>query len=168
MQEKWRAAGLSRFLLPGACAAVIWRCRRQGLPSCTFLRFPSAKTKQREDELRVLVDLPYALSSTRRRTGILRPSSRSPGHLATTERSCLRELTKLFETIHSCPSGRSARLVAADANRQRGESVLFRIRCHDAGGSGEGERVKLPRRRHFGQAGQPDWRTPSSLARRRM
>ncbi len=52
-----------------------------------------------------------------------------------------RELTKLFETIHSCPSGEALAWLRADANRQRGEFVLLVSGAVDAGGSGEGERV---------------------------
>lgn len=36
-----------------------------------------------------------------------------------------RELTKLFETIHSCSLGEAYEWMTADANRQRGEFVLL-------------------------------------------
>ncbi len=36
-----------------------------------------------------------------------------------------RELTKTFETIYTCPAGRSSAWLQADANQQRGEFVLL-------------------------------------------
>ena len=52
-----------------------------------------------------------------------------------------RELSKLFETIHSCPLGEAYEWLQADANRQRGEFVLLVSAAPEAGDDGEGERV---------------------------
>ena len=52
-----------------------------------------------------------------------------------------RELTKLFETIHSCHLGEALEWLQADANRQRGEFVLLVSGAVASGDDGEGERV---------------------------
>ena len=52
-----------------------------------------------------------------------------------------RELTKLFETIHSCPLSQALEWLQADTNRQRGEFVLLLSGAAAAGDDGEGERV---------------------------
>lgn len=52
-----------------------------------------------------------------------------------------RELTKLFETIHSCSLGDALHWLQADANRQRGEFVLLLSGAVPDADNGEGERV---------------------------
>ena len=138
-----RAAGFRVVPLPGACAAVT-ALSASGLAESHFLfyGFLPAKTKQREDELRALVDLPYALVFYEAPHRILE-AVESIARVLGNDRTLVfaRELTKLFETIHSCPSGEALAWLQADANRQRGEFVLLVSGAVDAGGSGEGERV---------------------------
>ena len=138
-----RAAGFRVIPLPGACAAVT-ALSASGLAESHFLfyGFLPAKTKQREDELRALVDLPYALVFYEAPHRILE-AVESIARVLGNDRTLVfaRELTKLFETIHSCPSGEALAWLQADANRQRGEFVLLVSGAVDAGGSGEGERV---------------------------
>ena len=138
-----RAAGFRVVPLPGACAAVT-ALSASGLaePHFLFYGFLPAKTKQREDELRALVDLPYALVFYEAPHRILE-TVESIARILGNDRTLVfaRELTKLFETIHSCPSGEALAWLRADANRQRGEFVLLVSGAVDAGGSGEGERV---------------------------
>lgn len=138
-----RAAGFRVVPLPGACAAVT-ALSASGLAESHFLfyGFLPAKTKQREDELRALVDLPYALVFYEAPHRILE-TVESIARVLGNDRTLVfaRELTKLFETIHSCPSGEALAWLQADANRQRGEFVLLVSGAVDAGGSGEGERV---------------------------
>ena len=138
-----RAAGFRVIPLPGACAAVT-ALSASGLAESHFLfyGFLPAKTKQREDELRALVDLPYALVFYEAPHRILE-TVESIARVLGNDRTLVfaRELTKLFETIHSCPSGEALAWLQADANRQRGEFVLLVSGAVDAGGSGEGERV---------------------------
>ena len=138
-----RAAGFRVIPLPGACAAVT-ALSASGLAESHFLfyGFLPAKTKQREDELRALVDLPYALLFYEAPHRILE-TVESIARVLGNDRTLVfaRELTKLFETIHSCPSGEALAWLQADANRQRGEFVLLVSGAVDAGGSGEGERV---------------------------
>mgnify|MGYP002147338887 CR=1 FL=1 len=52
-----------------------------------------------------------------------------------------RELTKVFETVHSCVLGEASDWLQADANRQRGEFVLMLSGATAGSDSGEGERV---------------------------
>lgn len=138
-----RAAGFRVVPLPGACAAVT-ALSASGLAESHFLfyGFLPAKTKQREDELRALVDLPYALVFYEAPHRILE-AVESIARVLGNDRTLVfaRELTKLFETIHSCPSGEALAWLQADANRQRGEFVLLVSGAVEAGGSGEGERV---------------------------
>lgn len=138
-----RAAGFRVIPLPGACAAVT-ALSASGLAESHFLfyGFLPAKTKQREDELRALVDLPYALVFYEAPHRILE-TVESIARVLGNDRTLVfaRELTKLFETIHSCPSGEALAWLQADANRQRGEFVLLVSGAVDSGNSGEAERV---------------------------
>ena len=52
-----------------------------------------------------------------------------------------RELTKLFETIHSLPVAEGLAWLKADPNRQRGEFVLMLSGAPANADNGEGERV---------------------------
>jgi 16S rRNA (cytidine1402-2'-O)-methyltransferase len=52
-----------------------------------------------------------------------------------------RELTKLFESIHSCPLGEALDWLKGDPNRQRGEFVLMVSGAPADADDGEGERV---------------------------
>jgi len=52
-----------------------------------------------------------------------------------------RELTKMFESIHSCPVGEALEWLKGDPNRQRGEFVLMVSGAPPDADDGEGERV---------------------------
>ena len=52
-----------------------------------------------------------------------------------------RELTKLFESVHSLPLGEALSWLEADPNRQKGEFVLLLSGCRDDGRDLEAERV---------------------------
>ena len=52
-----------------------------------------------------------------------------------------RELTKVFETVHSGALGAASDWLQADANRQRGEFVLLVSGAPVVGNDSEGERV---------------------------
>ena len=138
-----RAAGFRVVPLPGACAAVT-ALSASGLTEQHFLfyGFLPAKTKQREDELRALAGLPYALVFYEAPHRILE-TVESLAAVFGAERALVmaRELTKLFETIHSCPLGEALEWLQADANRQRGEFVLLVSGAVASGDEAEGERV---------------------------
>ena len=114
-----RAAGFRVIPLPGACAAVT-ALSAAGLTESHFLfyGFLPARTKQREEALRELSALPYALVFYE-----------AP------------HLTKMFETIHSCPLGEAHDWLLADSNHQRGEFVLLVSAAPELADEGEGERV---------------------------
>ena len=138
-----REAGFRVIPLPGACAAVT-ALSASGLtePHFLFFGFLPAKNKQREDELRSLVGLPYALVFYEAPHRILETVGSLIEVLGGGRTLVLaRELTKLFETIHSCPLGEALDWLRADANRQRGEFVLLVSGEQEPGNDGDGERV---------------------------
>ena len=138
-----RAAGFRVVPLPGACAAIT-ALSASGLVESHFLfyGFLPPKPRQREEALRELTTLPYALVFYEAPHRILETVVSLA--LVFGERRTLimaRELTKLFETIHSCPLGEALAWLEADANRQRGEFVLLVSGAPEATDDGEGERV---------------------------
>lgn len=138
-----REAGFRIIPLPGACAAVT-ALSASGLAEQHFLfyGFLPAKNKQREDELRALAGLPYALVFYEAPHRILETVGSLAEVLGAGRTLVLaRELTKLFETIHSCFLGEALEWLKADANRQRGEFVLLVSGAVACGDEGEGERV---------------------------
>lgn len=138
-----RAAGFRVVPLPGACAAVT-ALSASGLTESHFLfyGFLPARAKQREETLRELLALPYALIFYEAPHRILE-TVESLAEVFGVERTLVmaRELTKLFETIHSCPLGEAFDWLKADANRQRGEFVLLVSGAQESSDDGEGERV---------------------------
>ena len=138
-----RQAGCRVIPLPGPCAAVT-ALSASGLsePHFLFYGFLPAKVRQREDALRELGGLPYALVFYE-----------APHRILETVQSLItvfggartlviaRELTKLFETIHACPLGEALAWLQEDANRQRGEFVLLVSGGQESGNDQEGERV---------------------------
>lgn len=138
-----RAAGFRVIPLPGACAAVT-ALSASGLTEAHFLfyGFLPARVKPREEALRELLALPYALVFYEAPHRILE-TVESLAFVFGPERTLVmaRELTKLFETIHSCPLGEALDWVKADANRQRGEFVLLVSGALESNDDGEGERV---------------------------
>lgn len=138
-----RAAGHRIVPLPGACAAVT-AFSAAGLADEHFLfyGFLPAKAAQRESELRALASLPYALvfyEAPHRIVDTVAALAAAFGN----ERTLLlaRELSKLFEQIHSCPLGEAPEWLAADADRQRGEFVVVVSGAPQVRDDGESERV---------------------------
>ena len=138
-----RAAGFRVVPLPGACAAVT-ALSASGLAEAHFLfyGFLPARAKQREETLRELSALPYALIFYEAPHRILEAVVSLTLVLGAQRTVVLaRELTKIYETIHSCPLGEAHDWLLADANRQRGEFVLLVSGAPEAEDDGEGERV---------------------------
>jgi len=141
-----RAAGHRVVPLPGACAAVT-ALSASGLTEAHFLfyGFLPARNKQREDVLRSLLDLPYALVFYEAPHRIVE-SVESLLAVFGPQRTLVmaRELTKVFESIHSAPLGEARDWLLEDSNRQRGEFVLIvsgAPTAADDGEHGEGARV---------------------------
>ncbi|HMW16263.1 MAG TPA: 16S rRNA (cytidine(1402)-2'-O)-methyltransferase [Accumulibacter sp.] len=138
-----RAAGFRVVPLPGACAAIA-ALSAAGIGDAHFLfyGFLPAKAGPRDAVLRELATLPYALI-------FYEAPHRIVDTVAALLKVCdaartvvlARELTKLFETIHSCPLGEMPGWLAADVNRQRGEFVLIVAGASADADEQEGRRV---------------------------
>ena len=138
-----RQAGHRVVPLPGPCAAVT-ALSASGLsePHFLFYGFLPAKARQREDALRELGGLPYALVFYEAPHRILETVESLVTVLGGARTLVIaRELTKLFETIHACPLGEALAWLQEDANRQRGEFVLLISGALESGDDREGERV---------------------------
>lgn len=138
-----REAGFRVVPLPGPCAAIT-ALSASGLSETHFLfyGFLPARARQREDALRELLALPYALVFYEAPHRIL-DTVAALAAVFGPERTLVmaRELTKLFETIHSGALLDAHEWLLADPNRQRGEFVLLVSGAVAAGDDGEGERV---------------------------
>jgi 16S rRNA (cytidine1402-2'-O)-methyltransferase len=138
-----RSAGYRVVPLPGACAAVT-ALSASGLTDAHFLfyGFLPAKPKQRQDALREIAALPYALVFYEAPHRILETVA-ALAEVLGGERTLVmaRELSKIFETIHSCPLAAAHDWLTADGNRQRGEFVLLVSAAPVAADDGDGERV---------------------------
>lgn len=137
-----RAAGCKVVPLPGPCAATT-ALSGSGLLDEHFLfyGFLPSKGGQRRQVLEDLRDYPCALVFYEAPHRVLE----TVADLATVlgERTLVigRELTKMFESIHSCPLGEALEWLKGDPNRQRGEFVLMVSGIPADAEDGEGERV---------------------------
>lgn len=137
-----RAAGCKVVPLPGPCAATT-ALSASGLLDEHFLFYGFLPTKggQRRQALAELGELPAALVFYEAPHRVLETVE----DLATVfgERTLVigRELTKMFESIHSGPLGGALAWLKEDANRQRGEFVLIVSGAPADADDGEGERV---------------------------
>jgi len=137
-----RAAGCKVVPLPGPCAATT-ALSASGLLDEHFLfyGFLPSKGGQRRQALEELLDYPCALVFYEAPHRVLE----TVADMATVfgERTLViaRELTKLFETVHSLPLPEALDWLKEDPNRQRGEFVLMLSGAPQGGDDGEGERV---------------------------
>ena len=138
-----RQAGYRVVPLPGPCAAVT-ALSASGLaePHFLFYGFLPSRARQRDDALRELVSLPYALVFYEAPHRIV-DTVAALAAVFGGERTLViaRELTKVFETVHSGALGEASDWLQADANRQRGEFVLLVSGAPVVGNDSEGERV---------------------------
>lgn len=122
-----RAAGGRVVPLPGPCAATT-ALSGAGLsePHWLFYGFLPAKSGQRQKALAALQALPYALVFYEAPHRVLETVADLAAVLGG-ERTLVvaRELTKLFESLHSLPLGEALAWFTADSNRQKGEFVLI-------------------------------------------
>lgn len=137
-----RAAGCKVVPLPGPCAAVT-ALSASGLTEEHFLfyGFLPSKGGQRRQALEALRDHPYALVFYEAPHRVLETVADMA--VVFGERTLVigRELTKLFETVHSLPLAEALDWLKADPNRQRGEFVLMLSGAPASGDNGEGARV---------------------------
>ncbi len=121
------AAGITVVPVPGA-SAVICALSAAGVvaPHWLFYGFLPAKSSARRHALTTLASLPYVLVFYEAPHRILDCVADLAETLGGTRRVTLaRELTKLFESIHSLPLGEAQTWLEADPNRQKGEFVLI-------------------------------------------
>ncbi len=121
-----RAAGFRVVPLPGACAATV-ALSAAGLddPHFLFYGFLPAKAAQRQKAIAALAATSAALvfyEAPHRIIETVRDLASGLGGTRTLVFA--RELTKLFEQIHSCPLAEAESWLAADPNHQKGEFVL--------------------------------------------
>ena len=137
-----RAAGCKVIPLPGPCA-VTTALSASGLLDEHFLfyGFLPSKGGQRRQALEELRDLSSALVFYEAPHRVLETVEDMATVFGDRTLVIARELTKLFETIHSLPLPEALDWLKADPNRQRGEFVLMLSGASGEADSGEGERV---------------------------
>lgn len=137
-----REAGCKVVPLPGACAATT-ALSAAGLLDEHFLfyGFLPAKGGQRRQVLESLRDTQAALVFYEGPHRVLETVADMAGVFGERTLVIARELTKLFETVHSLPLSEALAWLKDDPNRQRGEFVLIVSGALDEADSGEGERV---------------------------
>jgi 16S rRNA (cytidine1402-2'-O)-methyltransferase len=137
-----RAAGCRVVPLPGPCAAIA-ALSAAGLADEHFLfwGFLPSKGGQRRKALEGLRDQSCALVFYEAPHRVLETVADLAAVLGERTLVIARELTKLFESIHSGPLTAALAWLLEDANRQRGEFVLIVSGAPAAADSGEGERV---------------------------
>ena len=137
-----REAGARIVPLPGPCAAIT-ALSASGLVDEHFLfyGFLPAKAGQRRQAIEALRALSFALVFYEAPHRLLDTVADLAAVLGERTLVIARELTKLFESIHSAPLSEAADWLKADANRQRGEFVLIVSGAPAHADDGEGERV---------------------------
>ncbi len=121
------AAGVRVVPVPGA-SAVVCALSAAGIvaPNWLFYGFLPAKASHRRAALEQLSALPYVLIFYEAPHRIMECVEDLAATLGSDRRITFgRELTKLFENIHSLPLAEASAWLAADANRQKGEFVLI-------------------------------------------
>jgi 16S rRNA (cytidine1402-2'-O)-methyltransferase len=122
-----RSAGLRVIPIPGASAAVA-ALSASGMSEAHFLfyGFLSSKSAARRTALQSLAGLPYTLVFYEAPHRIVECVADLCSIFGGERQIVLaREMTKLFETIHSCALKDAVGWLASDANQQRGEFVVL-------------------------------------------
>ncbi|KAB2924615.1 MAG: rRNA (cytidine-2'-O-)-methyltransferase, partial [Dechloromonas sp.] len=127
---------------PGPCAAIT-ALSAAGLADAHFLfyGFLPAKGGQRRQAIAELRAQPAALVFYEAPHRVLETVADLAAGFGERTLVIARELTKLFESIHSGPLSEAETWLQGDANRQRGEFVLIVSGAPAGADDGEGERV---------------------------
>ena len=122
-----REAGFRVVPIPGAnAAAAALSASGFAGPQFHFHGFLPAKASERRRTLDALAKLPYALVFYEAPHRIVETIADLAAALGPARRVVFaRELTKLFEEIHTCALGEAGTWLAANANRTKGEFVLI-------------------------------------------
>ena len=137
-----RAAGCRVIPLPGPCAAIT-ALSASGLPDEHFLfhGFLPSKVGQRRTAIEELRDQSCALVFYEAPHRVVETVADLAAVLGDRTLVIARELTKLFESIHSGPLTAAPEWLKEDPNRQRGEFVLIVSGAPARTNDREGERV---------------------------
>jgi 16S rRNA (cytidine1402-2'-O)-methyltransferase len=121
-----RQAGIRVVPTPGANAAIA-ALSASGIaaPHFLFYGFLPAKAAQRRHALEKLRQLPHTLVFYEAPHRVLESVADLATVLGDRKLTLARELTKTFESIHTCPLTQAPAWLEADTNRQRGEFVLL-------------------------------------------
>lgn len=121
-----RAAGLRVVPIPGV-SALVTALSAAGIvtPGFYFEGFLPAGPAQRRKRLQALKALPTSLVFYEAPHRILDCVQDLYQQLGERDLTLARELTKTFETIHTCPLAEALAWLQADSNQQRGEFVLL-------------------------------------------
>jgi 16S rRNA (cytidine1402-2'-O)-methyltransferase len=122
-----REQGYNVIPVPGANAAIC-ALSASGIPAPRFLfyGFLPASPGPRRRELEALRPYPYPVVFYEAPHRILESvSDLADVFGAHRQIAVARELTKLFESMHTCPLGDAVAWLQADPNRQKGEFVLI-------------------------------------------
>lgn len=131
--------------VPGANAAIAaLSAAGLGAKHFLFYGFLPARGAERRRELAALADHPYALVFYEAPHRVSESIEDMRAAFGEARRIVIaREITKLFESIHSCALGEAGAWIEAEANRRKGEFVLI-VEGQPAAASGE-DRVQSRR-----------------------